>query len=173
MIICFSGTPGTGKTTLAKKLFKVLKENKTSFSKRYNDIIFYDNEKVIKEYPTIFVDYDEKKDTKIIDESLLTDFFNKIKSDEKIIIFDSHLSIYLNPNIVDYLFITKANIKNLRNRLKKRSYNKDKIEENIQSEIFDICYVDSKELNHKNVYKINTDKSIKESFKEIKNILVN
>ncbi|MFW6026422.1 MAG: AAA family ATPase [Candidatus Woesearchaeota archaeon] len=170
MIICFSGTPGSGKTTLAEKSFDFLKNSSLD---GYESIEYYDNERVIKEFPEIYLEYDKNRDTKVIDESLLTNFFKEIKSDSKIILFDSHLSHYLSSEIVDLFFITRTDIETLRKRLENRGYSKEKINENIQSEIFKICYIDALEFNHSNIITIDTNKKIEESFKTIKKELNN
>ncbi len=136
-MICVSGSVGTGKTTYAKRLAKKLKA-------RYIDV----NE-IIKKYK-LSEGYDKKRKCKIIDIKKLNNILEKIiKESKESLVIDSHMSHFLNPKLVDYVVITKTSLKKLKNRLKKRGYNKIKIDENLEVEIMDICLNEAKELGHK------------------------
>ena len=141
-VIIISGTPGTGKTTTAKKLAR---------EKNYE---YIDVAKLIKENK-LSSGYDKKRKTNIIDVKKLNKFLinltNIYKKDKKVkgMIIDSHLSHYLPPKYVDLCIITKCNLKTLQKRLKKKHYHKEKIRENLDAEIFDICLYEAKELGHK------------------------
>ena len=183
--IIVTGTPGTGKTTIAKKLAKRL------------NYYYLDVNKLVSENK-LSKGYDKKRRTKIVDikklNKVLIDFIEKIKKingsallsrrtlnktltkqyikkninkkyikkilNKKIkgIVIDSHLSHYLPKKYVDLAIVAKCDIKELNKRLKKRKYLKNKIQENIQAEIFDVCYNESLERKHK-VVTINTAKS--------------
>jgi adenylate kinase len=45
--------------------------------------------------------------------------------------------------------VTKCNLKELEKRLKKRGYNKAKIRENLDCEIFDVCLNEAMKKGHK------------------------
>ena len=81
----------------------------------------------------------------------------KNKQKIKGLIIDSHLSHYLPKKYVDLCIIAKCDIKELNKRLKKRKYLKNKIQENLQAEIFDTCYDEAIKRKHK-VIVINTTK---------------
>jgi adenylate kinase len=49
---------------------------------------------------------------------------------------------------VDLCIVTKCGLKTLEKRLKKRGYKKQKIRENLDCEIFDICLNEAKEKGH-------------------------
>lgn len=157
-IIIVSGTPGTGKTTIAKKLAKK------------NKYEYIDVNKIIDEYNKkykIIFGYDKKRDSKIIDvEELNKALINVIKKKkkEKIkgIIIDSHLSHYLPTKYVDLCIITKCNLNELKKRLEKRGYSKKKVRENLDAEIFDICRNEAIEMGHK-LKIIDTSKKINNS----------
>ena len=136
-VICVSGSVASGKTSIAKRLARKLKA-------RYIDV----NE-VIKRNK-LSEDYDKKRECKIIDAKKLNKILEKIiKESKESLVIDSHMSHFLNPNLVDYVVITKTSLKKLKNRLKKRGYSKSKIEENLEVEIMDICLNETKELGHK------------------------
>ena len=194
-VIVVTGVPGTGKTTIAKKLAKRL------------NYYYLDVNKIIKKYK-LSEGYDRKRKTKIVDIKKLNrfliieiGFFKKINVNNingsallsrqtvikqlknktlnknipfknklnknikktnktkifKGLIIDSHLSHYLPKEYVDLCIIAKCDIKELNKRLKKRKYLKNKIQENIQAEIFDVCYDEASERRH-NILKIDTSK---------------
>jgi len=135
MAIIVTGSVGTGKTTFAKKLAEKL-------NYKYIDVNKIISEKNLEE------GYDKKKKCKIID----TDKLNKvlidmIKKDTNLVI-DSHLSHYLPKKYVEKCYVTKCNLKELEKRLKKRKYSKEKIRENLDAEIFDVCLTEAKEQGH-------------------------
>ena len=141
-VIAVTGVPGTGKTTVSKKLSKKL------------DFYYLDVNKLILKHK-ISDGYDKKRKTKIVDIKKLNQFLikeiNKFKKNKKFkgIIIDSHLSHYLPKKYVDFCIVTKCDIEELNRRLKKKRFDKNKIKENLQAEIFDICYNEALESKHK------------------------
>lgn len=158
-VFIVTGTPGTGKTTLAVKLAKQL-------GFRYIDV-----NKTIKKY-NLSESYDKKRKTKIIDIKKLNNALIKeitaFKKIEQGIIIDSHLSYCLSKRYATLCIVTKCNLKELERRLKKKRYSKDKTRENLDAEIFDICINEAKENNHKIII-IDTTKGI--NIKKIMNKL--
>ncbi len=147
--ILVTGTPGTGKTAISKKLAAKL------------NYYYLDVNKLISKYK-LSEGYDKKRKTKIVDinklnkklikkiKTLTKKFINE-KSNKKIkgIIIDSHLSHYLPKRYVDFCIVTKCDIKELSKRLKKKKFNKNKIQENLQAEIFDMCLNEARTRRHK------------------------
>ena len=188
-VIVVTGSVGTGKTTLSKKLAKKL------------NFLYIDVNKIIKKY-NISEGYDKKRKTKIVDvgklnKALIREInhhnstvrkksmndpnkkisiinpnkkikYNKIKSIKNMknnkkmkngIIIDSHLSHYLPKKYVDLCIVTKCSLKELEKRLKYKKYSVDKIRENLDAEIFCICLNESKESRHK-IMVVDTTKGI-------------
>jgi adenylate kinase len=140
-VIAVTGTPGTGKTTFSKKLAKQL-----GFD--YIDV----NALIEKE--KIDDGYDEERDAKEVDTDKLTLALSKAigkARKKKGVIIDSHLSHYLPPMKVDMCVVCKCELLELKKRLAKKGYDKGKIAENMDAEIFDICYNEAKEIGHKMV----------------------
>lgn len=154
MIIIISGTPCTGKTTLSRRIAK-----KLGFK-------HLDVSKLIKANK-IAERYDNKRKCYVVDVKKLNKLLiEKIKEYPNLVI-DSHLSHYLPKKYADLCIITKCDLKILEKRLKKRKYNNNKIRENLDCEIFDICLNESKEIGHKilivdTTKRVNINKLIRE-----------
>lgn len=146
-VVIVTGTPGTGKTTVAMRLAKKL-------GYRYVDV----NKVISKE--KLSSGYDRKKKCMIVDVKKLVKALVKMitKSDSGLVI-DSHLSHYLPNPAVDLCVVTKCNLKLLKRRMKRRRYSEDKIRENLDCEIFDVCLNEAKEARHKTVV-VQTDKKV-------------
>jgi adenylate kinase len=146
-VIVITGTPCTGKTTLAKAVAKEFDYN------------YIDGKKIIKE-KKLAVGYDKKRRCDIIDERQLAKVFEDIiRNSKKSMVIDSHMSHYINPDAVDVCLVTTCNLKELQKRMKKRDYPKEKIDENMQCEIMEICINEAKEQGH-NVKVVDTTKEI-------------
>ena len=136
MIIIVSGTPGTGKTTLSKKLAKELKF-------KYVDV-----NKIIKRF-NLIESYDKARKTNVIDIYKLNRVLIKFIKQGKNLVIDGHLSHNLPKQYVDLAVITKCNLKKLEKRLERKRWSKSKIRENMDSEIFNICFEEAKQQKHK------------------------
>lgn len=161
-VIIITGSVGTGKTTLSKKLAKKL------------NFHYLDVNNIIKKY-NIGEGYDEKRKAKIIDVKKLNNAlikemnkynikkFNKTQKNniklKKGLIIDSHMSHHFPSKYVDLCIVSKCNLKVLEKRLKKKRYSKEKIRENLDVEIFDICLNEAKENKHK-IMIVDTTKDI-------------
>lgn len=146
-VIIVSGTPGTGKTFVARKLAK-------KFKFKYVDV-----KRIIPRHG-LKDSYDKKRKSWVVDEKKLAKVLEKmIKESKDSLVIDSHLSHFISPKSVDLCVITKCNLKVLERRLKKKGYSKDKIRENMDSEIFDICLNEAKEIGHK-IQVIDTTESL-------------
>ncbi len=96
--------------------------------------------------------YDRKNRCWIVDERAFTTVLEKIvrekrRNKEKIVI-DSHLSHYLSPRFVDICLVTRCDLDELYRRLKKKRYPKNKIEENMECEIMEVCLQEAYERKH-------------------------
>ena len=136
-VICVSGSVGSGKTSLSKKLADKL-------GYKYLDV-----SSLIKKNK-LYDDYDKKDRSYIIDIKKLNKFLIElINKGKKSLIIDSHMSHFLPKKYVDLCIITKCRIEKINQRLKKRKYSKAKIKENIECEIFDVCLDEAKQGKHK------------------------
>jgi adenylate kinase len=136
MIICITGTPGTGKTTLARKI-----------ADSVNGKIIDGND-IIARY-RLSEGNDKVRDCIIIDKNKFVKACLKVcNNKDDIYLIDSHLSHHLSSENVSLCIVCKADLKELQNRLSDRKYSKSKIRENLDAEIFDVCLEEAKANGH-------------------------
>ncbi len=146
-IVIISGTPGTGKTTIAKILSKAL-----------NGKLIDINQKVVENQ---FYTLDSERETKIADiqklEKHLVKLIQEINSEY--IIVEGHYADILPDELVYRAIILRTHPEILRDRLEQKKYSRTKISENLQAEILGVCSSHAYESYeaHK-VYEINTSK---------------
>ena len=142
MIIALTGTPGTGKTSIASilnKKYEIETLHIHSFAKQEN----------------IIDDFDVKRKSDIIDIEILNDKIKKNVNQDSLIVLDGHLSHLLScPSKV---IVLRCNPIILETRLKTKEWNKEKIRENIEAEILDLIETEAVELHSiDNVVEIDT-----------------
>lgn len=124
MMICISGVPGTGKSSvsaiLRERNYKVIPQNDTT-----------------GEY---FICDDPERNTGVIDEELWASEFGPVEG-----IVEGHLTHLLE---CDKLVILRCRPDVLKDRLKMRGYSPEKIRENVEAEALDTILIEALE-NHK------------------------
>lgn len=158
-ILLIRGTPGTGKSTLAKYLAPKLK------------LKILDLKPLLKKTAE---GYDQKKNCLIINTKKLSkEILKIIKKEKQTLIISTHLDLPLPKKYIKICLITCcSDLKKLKKRLEKRKYSPEKIKENLESEIFSVCLEEAKEKNYPlllidTAQKINYKKLIKD-FKKLK-----
>ncbi|MFX1258757.1 MAG: adenylate kinase family protein, partial [Promethearchaeota archaeon] len=129
--IIISGTPGCGKTSVAKEISNLVMAKIISL-----------NELAISE--EFHFEYDEERKTYIVDFKIfLPSVLKKIKVIEEMnppfLIIESHFSDIIPENYIDFAFILRCDPDELFKRLEKKNYNSKKILENTQAEILGNC----------------------------------
>ncbi len=149
MFIALTGTPGTGKTSVAdilrEKSFDVIDLNKLSVEKGF------------------VVGIDKSRDSKIVDTDKLDDYITDNFGDKPLIFIEGHLSHLL--KCVDRVIVLRCHPDKLKSNLSKKKWSKKKIEENVEAEILDVILSEAVEVHSKdNVVEIDaTNKSIDET----------
>jgi adenylate kinase len=129
--IIISGTPGCGKTSVAKEVNDSLQAKLLSL----NELAISDN---------FSFEFDEERKTYIVDfEIFLPYVLKKIgelkKTKLPFLIIESHFSDIIPEKFIDYAFILRCDPDVLYKRLKQKNYTQAKIIENIQTEILGNC----------------------------------
>ncbi|MCW1296142.1 MAG: adenylate kinase family protein [Candidatus Parvarchaeota archaeon] len=158
--ILISGTPGTGKTRIAKVLAKRL------------DAIVVGIDDVIKIDKKVVIGYDKKRKIKIVDEERFAqDIESIIKKIDKQVIVDSHFAHVAKPKFCEICIVLRCNPRELKRRLESKGYKKEKIIENVEAEIVGVCTYEALKNGHK-VHEIDTSKrKIDEVVKEIIDVI--
>ncbi|MBR9675899.1 AAA family ATPase [Candidatus Woesearchaeota archaeon] len=154
MMIIVTGTPGSGKTSVAKLIAE-----KKGFE--YVDLGVFAKKK------GLVVDRDEINNCDVIDEDKLSGVVRK-EFVNKDVVLDSHLSHHISSEIIDLCIVTKCDIKVLKKRLEKRSYSEEKVRENLDSEIFDVCRIEASEKGHEPIVVWTDKKNVEEQLKTLK-----
>ena len=144
-VIALTGTPGTGKTSVAKILARA-------------GWVHLELNKLVKK-EKLYSGWDEKRKTWIVDEKKIKNFVANFvaKNRNKNIVVDSHISHILPAKFFKAVFILKCKPKILEKRLKEKNWNKGKIRENVEAEIIGLIEFEARE-KHKKVFFINTTK---------------
>ena len=154
MLIAVTGTPGTGKSHFAKRLFSVLGSGTLI---EINDIV---------ERQRLFSGVD-KYGTKIVKMGQLNAALKKeIKKSKRPVIVSGHLAADLDAHY-DICVVTRAKLSRLTRVFKLRGYDKDKARENLFAEALDYCGVKiGKKADE--VYEVETQKEKKDIILYIK-----
>jgi len=158
--IIISGTPGCGKTSVARKISCLVNAEIISL----NELAISDN---------FSFELDKERDTYIVDFEIFLPFvLDKIKEiknqNYKYLIIESHFSDIISNDYIDYAFILRCDPDELIKRLKKKNYDIKKIMENVQAEILGNCvnYFLQKKINSP-LFEIDTTKLSTESVAKI------
>lgn len=154
-VIFISGTPCTGKTTVAANLNDYLSDNGfDSKLIKINDFAF-EKDLVLGEDPDKFY--------KVIDIDGLNECLNEEinQSSNGILIVEGHLSHLCEG--ADKMIVLRLNPSILKGRLEERNYSASKIQENLEAEALAVCSAEAYEVYGDEVSEIDaSNKSIEE-----------
>ena len=128
-IIVISGTPGVGKTTLARTLAKRLG-------------LRYINVAELARVRGLLLRYDETRRAYVVDVEGVRKVLRDMASKEEVIV-DTHVVEAVPPEFVKVAIVLRLDPRVLAERLRERGYPSSKIKENVESEVLDLCLQDA------------------------------
>lgn len=129
-LVIITGTPGTGKSTVAKLLTQDL------------GLLHIDLHELIESDKILNSDFNKEKDCYDLDMVRVEELVEQKLTENpgKVMILDSHVAHHLSTNLILAAIILRcSDLKELESRLFSRGYSSGKIKENLDVEIFDIC----------------------------------
>ena len=149
MNIALTGTPGTGKTSLASRF-------------NYNLVS-------INDYYAEISNGKDEEDNWLIDLEKLNEII--VTKNNSNTIFEGHVAHFLKN--IDKIIVLRCHPELLKKRLSSRNYSDEKIRENMEAEALNIiCEEAIDSHDEKNVFEIDTSAmSIEESIEKLKNII--
>ena len=154
--IFITGTPCTGKTTIASKLKgRLIKINDLAIS---NDFV---------------LGIDDEKGYKIIDiDKLSSHVYELITNCDELLIFEGHLSHLCDG--ADKVIVLRVRPEILERRLRERNYSESKIRENLEAEALGVCSAESYEKYFDRVYELDvSDLNVDEAVDLIEDVIAN
>jgi adenylate kinase len=134
MIIAVSGSVGSGKTSFA-----------TLLGEKLGIKVIHLNE-LAKDY--FIQDHDHLQTFDFDIDTLLNDFEKELQQkrlEHTSLIVESHFAHFIQPKYVDVLFILNRDLKELHKEYEKRGYTKQKIQDNLDVESFNLCFYEAEE----------------------------
>ena len=144
-VILVGGSPGTGKTRVAKILGSKLSVEVIGLGE------FADESGCITAE-------DKARKTGIINEDCLVDALLDLTEDRsKRMIIEGHYIDLVPSSSVQWVFILRTHPEQLRTRLTDRRYSKEKVTENVEAEVIGVCQMDALEaFGEERVFEIDT-----------------
>jgi len=160
--LLITGTPSTGKTTIAKRLAEVLNHRHVEVAKV-----------VVEE--KLYKGLDKARGSLIVDVKRARKFFAAYLVKHRDVIFDSHVVEIFPRNLIDKVLVLRAHPLLILKRGFERGWPLEKCLENAQAELLGVCLFDAlRYYGRKKVWQIDcTCRSVEEAVSEILDILRN
>ncbi|MGB4362751.1 MAG: adenylate kinase family protein [Methanothermobacter tenebrarum] len=156
-IICITGTPGVGKTSISHRLAEELNGNLVEVNQ-------------LAEEKDLFIGEDPVRGYKIVDIPSLCREIMKVMEEDSFNIVEGHLSHYC--KICDLVIVLRLHPNLLLRRLEKRGYDHRKVKENVEAEALGVCAYEAYQVHDDRVHEIDsTDLSPDEVLDEIIRVL--
>lgn len=143
--ILVTGTPGCGKTTLCENVVNLMAQKNIKY--------MHLNVSQIAIQGKFVENYDQERETHVLDEDPLLDHLEDILSDYERMgfIVDYHSSELFPERWFDIVICLSTDNTILYERLAKRGYPQKKIQENVECEIFQVCLQEALDSYNKEI----------------------
>jgi len=144
-VILVGGSPGTGKTKVAKILGSKLGMEVISLGE-------------LADESGCITAEDKVRKTGIINEDCLVDALVELTEDKsKSMIIEGHYIDLVPSSSVKWTFILRTHPETLKKRLSERNYSDEKVTENVEAEVMGVCQMDALDsFGEGNVFEIDT-----------------
>jgi len=134
-IIIITGTPGVGKTSVARLLSSKIRATHVNLTE-------------LAEKERLIIEFDQARNSKVIDETRIKEKLIEILGCSRgDIVVDGHYAVFVTPKEhVTHVFVLRRDPIELKRLLEKRGFSGQKLWENLAAEILDVCLVDSLNL---------------------------
>ncbi|UKK02251.2 adenylate kinase [Theileria orientalis] len=169
------GTPGSGKTTLCQKVMEKLLEIADKDPSKELNITHLNISDIIRE-KKLYSEWDNEMDCSVYDEHLLNQELQSFDFEKGGFLVEFHSSEVFEDVDFDKVYVLLTEIDVLRKRLEDRKYSENKIQENIECEIFQTSLFDSYEVfDREKVQKLdsNTEEDLEKNAKLLVNYISN
>lgn len=161
-VILVTGTPCTGKTSVAKQLtakLDALYINLTEFAEKHR----------------LTLGEDKERKTLIVNEEMMRQKLAETinAADNANIIIDGHYaSAVTPPNLTTHVFILRRNPKELKRFMQKCGFKGTKLWENLSAEILDTCLIEAMQTQKGKICELDiTGKTVEETVRDITDVL--
>jgi adenylate kinase len=144
-VILVGGTPGTGKTVVAKILGSKLSVEVVGLGELADESGCISAE-------------DKARKTGIINEDCLVDALVELTEEKsKRLVIEGHYIDLVPNSSVQWVFLLRTHPEILKTRLSDRNYSEEKVIENVEAEVLGVCQLDALDaFGEKKVYEIDT-----------------
>jgi adenylate kinase len=159
MLVLIAGTPGVGKTTVAREVAKRLG-------------VAYVNVAELAVNEGLVAGYDSERGAYVIDEEAVRAKLRELALRGRAVV-DTHVVSAVPPELVEVAVVLRLDPRELERRLKARGYPPSKVLENVQAEILDACLIEAVEaFGEERTFEVDASgKSVDEVVEEVLKIV--
>jgi len=158
-IVLIGGSPGVGKTTVARAV--ALKLNL--------DLISLGEFVAARK---LYVEYDAERRAYVIDVKRVKEELREVARDRRVVV-ETHVIDAIPEDLVEVAVILRLDPRILEERLTRRGYARIKVVENVQAELLDACLIEAvRAFGVDRVYEVDTTgKSVEEVVEEVLDVI--
>jgi adenylate kinase len=130
--IIVTGTPGTGKTTFAKRLAKEIGADYVALTRFVSD-------------KKLYTGFDRERESRVVNLPRVYATLNRLLlKTRRPTIVDTHITEGIIPkDVVKVLFVLRCHPRILERRLSKKKWKQSKLRENVLAEMLDVCLINA------------------------------